>query len=31
MFGFLILGLVSPAYAQEAVGTGADSGLVQWR
>ena len=30
MFGFLVLGLVSPAYAQEAVGGTADAGLVQW-
>jgi len=29
MFGFLVLGLVSPAYAQEAAGA-ADAGLVQW-
>ncbi|MCC7125897.1 MAG: F0F1 ATP synthase subunit C [Acidobacteria bacterium] len=29
MFGFLVLGLVSPAYAQDA-GMAADSGLVQW-
>ena len=30
MFGFLVLGLVSPAYAQEAAGAAAESGLVQW-
>ncbi len=30
MFGFLVLGLVSPAYAQEAAGGAADAGLVQW-
>ena len=30
MFGFLVLGLVSPAYAQEAAGAAAGSGLVQW-
>ena len=30
MFGFLVLGLVSPAYAQEAAGGTADAGLVQW-
>jgi F-type H+-transporting ATPase subunit c len=29
MFGFLVLGLVSPAYAQE-TGAAAGSGLVQW-
>ena len=29
MFGFLVLGLVSPAYAQGA-GAAAESGLVQW-
>lgn len=29
MFGFLVLGLVSPAYAQDAAGA-ANSGLVQW-
>ena len=30
MFGFVILGLASPVYAQEAAAAGADSGLVQW-
>jgi len=30
MFGFLVLGLVSPVYAQEAAGAAADPGLVQW-
>ena len=30
MFGFLVLGLVSPAYAQEAAGGAANSALVQW-
>jgi F-type H+-transporting ATPase subunit c len=31
MFGFLVLGLVSPVYAQEAAAAAsADSGLVQW-
>jgi F-type H+-transporting ATPase subunit c len=31
MFGFLVLGLVSPAYAQGAAGdAGANSALVQW-
>jgi F-type H+-transporting ATPase subunit c len=29
MFGFLVLGVVSPAYAQGA-GAAAESGLVQW-
>lgn len=29
MFGFLVLGLVSPAYAQE-TGAAGDGGLVQW-
>jgi F-type H+-transporting ATPase subunit c len=29
MFGFLVLGLVSPVYAQEA-SCAADGGLVQW-
>ncbi|MFP5378384.1 MAG: hypothetical protein ACLGHP_01225 [Vicinamibacteria bacterium] len=29
-FVFLALGVVSPAYAQEAAGVSADSGLVQW-
>lgn len=28
--GFVVLGLVSPAYAQEAMGSSADSGLVMW-
>ena len=30
MFGFLVLGLASPVYAQEAAAGAADSGLVQW-
>lgn len=30
MFGFFVLGLVSPVYAQEAAGAAAGSGLVQW-
>jgi F-type H+-transporting ATPase subunit c len=30
MFGFLVLGLVSPAYAQGAAGDAANSALVQW-
>ena len=30
MFGFVVLGLVSPVYAQEAAASAADSGLVQW-
>ena len=30
MFGFLVLGLASPVYAQEAAASAADSGLVQW-
>ena len=30
MFGFLVLGLASPLYAQEAAGAAADNGLVQW-
>jgi F-type H+-transporting ATPase subunit c len=31
MFGFLVLGLVSPVYAQEAAGAAAaNAGLVQW-
>jgi F-type H+-transporting ATPase subunit c len=31
MFGFLVLGLVAPVYAQEgAVAASPDSGLVQW-
>ena len=31
MFGFLVLGLASPVYAQEAAaGAAAGSGLVQW-
>ena len=30
MFGFVVLGLASPVYAQEAVASAADSGLVQW-
>ena len=30
MFGFLVLGLVSPVYAQEAAAQAAASGLVQW-
>jgi F-type H+-transporting ATPase subunit c len=30
MFGFLVLGLASPVYAQEAAGSGPNSGLVQW-
>ena len=31
MFGFVVLGLASPAYAQEgAAAAGSDSGLVQW-
>jgi F-type H+-transporting ATPase subunit c len=30
MFGVMILGLVSPAYAQEAAAAGANSALVQW-
>jgi F-type H+-transporting ATPase subunit c len=29
MFGFLVLGLVSPAYAQEAAASG-NAGAVQW-
>ena len=30
MFGFLVLGLASPVYAQEAAAQAASSGLVQW-
>ena len=30
MFGFVVLGLASPVYAQEAAAGAADSGLVQW-
>jgi len=30
MFGFVVLGLASPVYAQEAAGQMASSGLVQW-
>ena len=30
MFGFLVLGLASPVYAQEAAAQAAGSGLVQW-
>ena len=30
MFGFVVLGLASPVYAQEAAAMAADSGLVQW-
>ena len=30
MFGFLVLGLASPVYAQEAAAQAAASGLVQW-
>ncbi len=30
MFGFVVLGLASPVYAQEAASMAADSGLVQW-
>lgn len=30
MFGFLVLGLVSPVYAQEAAAKAVDPGLVQW-
>ena len=30
MFGFLVLGLASPVYAQEAAAAGAGSPLVQW-
>ncbi len=30
MFGFLVLGLASPVYAQEAAARAAGSGLVQW-
>lgn len=30
MFGFVVLGLASPVYAQEAVADAANSGLVQW-
>ena len=30
MFGFLVLGLASPVYAQEAAADAANSGLVQW-
>jgi F-type H+-transporting ATPase subunit c len=30
MFGFVVLGLASPVYAQEAAAGAANSGLVQW-
>ena len=30
MFGFVVLGLASPVYAQEAAASAGDSGLVQW-
>ena len=30
LFGFLVLGLASPVYAQEAAAVAAGSGLVQW-
>ena len=30
MFGFLVLGLASPVYAQEAAAQAAASGLIQW-
>ena len=30
MFGFVVLGLTSPVYAQEAAESAANSGLVQW-
>ena len=30
MFGFVVLGLASPVYAQEAAASAANSGLVQW-
>jgi F-type H+-transporting ATPase subunit c len=30
MFMFLVVGLVSPVYAQEAAGAGPNSSLVQW-
>ena len=30
MFGFLVLGLVSPVYAQEAAGGAANSVVAQW-
>lgn len=29
-FGFVVLGLASPVYAQEAAASAANSGLVQW-
>ena len=30
MFGFMVLGLASPVYAQDAAASAANSGLVQW-
>ena len=30
MFGFVVIGLASPVYAQEAAASAANSGLVQW-
>jgi F-type H+-transporting ATPase subunit c len=30
MFGFLVLGLATPVYAQEAAAQAASAGLVQW-
>ena len=30
MFGFVVLGLASPVYAQEAAASAADSGPAQW-